>query len=157
MKRIMDIYGHFANYDQAYDLENCWYGRVIVKEDNTFLGYGESYYGDENLVLFGDLSKDAINTYVFDETVSFAKLYKCEKEDSKYYGTCFFADGFLELELGECKLTVMDADKTRETTNEEIQMIEKETELLMTNLNETQRKIYNNLVDMNYKNNKKIK
>ena len=158
MERIIDIFGHYANYDDYYHVDDSWIGRALLHDDNTFDGIAESYDGEEEYLLVGNIGKGFINAYVTGGINKFPRLYKgIEEVKEKYYGSCYATDGFLDLAIGEVKLTVMNADKTREVTDNEIANINKGIELLKTKLTDDQRKFYEEIVKVNYGTERKVK
>ena len=150
MKRILDVYGHYAQYDDFYYLDDSFIGRVILKDDKTFEGIGESYYKDEYFLLFGNVMDNMINVYTVGGNDSFPRLYKGEKDGSKYYGSVYVTDGCLDLGIGECKLSVIDADKNREVTDAEFESIEYGIKCKKKSLSDKQRDLYENVVGSIY-------
>lgn len=158
MERIIDIYGHYAQYDDFYHLDDSFIGRAVLHEDNTFDGVAKSFDGDETFVLVGNVGKGFINTYVTGGNDQYPHLYKgIEESKDKYYGSCYATDGCLDLAIGEVKLTVMDADKTRETTEGEINDILNGVEIVKGKLSEKQLGFYETIIEYNYSKEKKVK
>ena len=158
MERIIDIYGHYAQYDDFYHLDDSFIGRAVLHEDNTFDGVAKSFDGDETFVLVGNVGKGFINTYVTGGNDQYPHLYKgIEESKDKYYGSCYATDGCLDLAIGEVKLTVMDADKTREITEGEINDILNGVEIVKGKLSEKQLGLYETIIEYNYSKEKKVK
>ena len=158
MERIIDIYGHYAQYDDFYHLDDSFIGRAVLHEDKTFNGYAKSYDGDEAFVLVGNIGNGFINTYVTGGKDQYPHLYKgIEDTKDKYYGACYATDGCVDLAIGEVKLTVMDADKTRETTEAEIETIKQGEEIVKSGLSEKQLGFYETIIEYNYGEERKVK
>ena len=147
MERLEDIFGYFAFYDDYYHTEDQWFGRVIVNEDRTFEGIATDYYENENYYIFGSHINDKLVLYRFqlDDTTRFAHKYTCGKAGKKFYGTTFVTDSFIEIPIGDCKVAFMDAEKTREVTEAEIEKVKDYIESYKDSLNDNQKALYNSL------------
>jgi len=146
MSKIIDIYGHHASYDEPYYLDNSFIGRAIVKDDKTFEGIAEPYYEDgSKFLIFGNMGLGYVNTYVIGSD-SFPRLYKGIKDGNKFYGASYVTDGCFDLAIGECKMTLQSADKTREVTAGEEKSIMHQVKLVKACLTDRQRELYEKVV-----------
>ena len=143
MKKLVDLYGYFAQRECPYYIEDSWIGRVLVKEDGTLEGIATDYDRVRKFFLFGTINEKnirIIRTTINDREIP--KMYKAKKENSFYEGTCFVKTEFLQLPTGECKVKAYSADKTREVTAEEIQNVEKTIESFKTMLSSEDKRLY---------------
>lgn len=147
MERLEDIFGYFAFYDDYYHKEDQWFGRVIVDEENNFEGIATDFNENEKYYVFGSYLNDKISLYRFtlDDTTRFAHKYTCGKAGKKYYGTTFVTDSFIEIPIGDCKITLMNADKTREVSEVEIDKVKEHIEEYKNSLNNKQIALYESL------------
>lgn len=127
MERIIDIYGYKAYFDQPYQLEDTWFGRVILQENQTFEGIVEDYYQTEKTMVFGKIGESSIELTQCakgDDEVPY--FYDTKEEDGKFYGDYFAKNPYVVIPLGECKLSVFPSEKTRESSEEELKDLKKD-------------------------------
>lgn len=158
MEKIIDIYGHYAQFDDFYHTDDSWIGRAVLHDDNTFDGIAKSFGGNDSFVLVGNIGKGFINTYVTGGIEQYPRLFKgIQDTNDKYYGACYVTDGCVDLAIGEVKLTVMDADKTRETTIDEIADINRGVSYAKDRLTDKQLRLYESVIEANYDRKRKVK
>ena len=154
MDKIQDVYGYFANYDDYFHKEDQWYGRLLVKEDNIVEGVAEDFFGDEHYFLHGTINKDSISIMRF--TVNgesrHANKYSGSRINSRFYGTCFATDSFVEIPLGDCKIAIRSADNIREITDEEVKKIEDSINMMKDKLTSEQKEVYQAVVNGEHEN-----
>ena len=151
--KLMDIYGHYACYDDYYHLDDSWLGRVIVHKDKTFEGVAESYEGDYRYLLVGNVGDGFINCFVNGGNFNNPRLYKdfvCGPDKTKYYGSCYVTDGYFDLAIGESKISLRPAEKIREVTDGEISSLRRFIEETKESLTDKQRKGYEQILESNY-------
>lgn len=115
MKRIIDIYGYFARFDEMYDIDDSWFGRILVNDNNLFEGIVSDYDQTSISYVFG---------YMYDNSLRVIKCpghpselvreYDTLKEENKYEGICSVINSKTSIPIGECKLKLFPAEKTRE-------------------------------------------
>ena len=147
MEKIMDTFGYYTQYGEYYHLDNCWNGRVILHEDNSFEGLATDVNHEEHFLLFGDISSGVMNTYVISKLEEYPRFHKGVREDSIriYSGRCFATDGGFYLPIGESKIVFKDAYKNREITDDEIKQIKEGIEIIESSMNDAQHGIYESL------------
>lgn len=145
--KIMDAFGYYTQYGEYYSLDNCWNGRVILHEDNSFEGIARDVDHEEHFLLFGDISSGIMNTYVISNGEEYPRFHKGVREDAKrtYSGRCYATDGGFYLPIGESKIVFRDAEKNRDITSEEIKQIEDGIAIIECSMNDAQHGIYESL------------
>ena len=143
MERIIDIYGYKTYFDQPYELEDTWFGRVVLKENQTFEGIVEDYYQTSKSMVFGTIGESSIEltqcTKGDDEVPYF---YDAKEEDGRFYGDYFAKNPYVVIPLGECKLSVFPSEKTREYSETELKELKKEIIRFKHNLGEVGETLY---------------
>ena len=79
MKKLVDLYGYFAQRECPYYIEDSWNGRVLVKEDGTLEGIATDYDRVRKFFLFGTINEKnlrIIRTTINDREIP--KMYKAK-------------------------------------------------------------------------------
>ena len=121
MERIIDIYGHSAEYDEMYQLENSWFGRVIIGEDQKFEGIVEDFYQTAKYFVFGQVTEQELFvTKCTKQDTDLPCYFSGKQDDGKFYGDYSVKNQYVEIPLGECKMSLLSADKTRDESDTEM-------------------------------------
>lgn len=124
MKKIIDIYGHFARFNEMYDIDDSWFGRILVDKNNLFEGIVIDYNGDNKYFVYGYMFDNSLRVYLCPEDSNMLqKEYDLLKEDEKYEGLCSVVNSTTSIPLGESRISLLPADKTREESKEEEQSL----------------------------------
>ena len=142
MEEILDIYVYYTNFDEMYDLDNSFYGRVLKKE-NQIEGLIKEYGGHQCFFVYGSLDNENISMIQCPKNERLCHRYDAKKDGSKFYGTFSATDGVLDIPVGECQVAMIPAEKTRETTTFEINGLKRRIELFQESLPEKSRQNYN--------------
>lgn len=120
MKKIFDIYGHFARFDEMYDLDDSWFGRILVGKNNLFEGIATEYNGNKKFFLYGYMFDNSLRVYLCPtEESMLQKEFDLLKESDKYEGICSVINSTTSIPIGECRVSLLPADKTREESLDE--------------------------------------
>ena len=120
MERIIDIYGSSADYDDIYRPDNSWFGTVLVDDNNYLKGVVEDYYEQIYHLVFGKISESDISLIkCSNEDATTPQSFTANRDDRKYYGDYFAKTRNAEVALGECQISYIPAEVTREETEEE--------------------------------------
>lgn len=146
-KKILDTFGYYTQFGEYYYLKNCWNGRIILNEDNSFEGIAADIDHDKHYILFGDIFGGIMNTYVICNKEDYPRFHKGVREDAKrtYFGRCYATEGIFYLPIGESKIIVREAEKNRSITDEEFNQIKDGITLIESSMNVAQHKIYESL------------
>lgn len=147
MERIIDIYGHFANFDEMYDIDNSWFGRLLTKDYINFEGIVTDYYEREVYFVFGKLEDESINIIRCSET-DLPKKYNARRiEKGKFEGECSAASIGAEVPLGDCKITIIPAEMTREDSKEERVRLKNRIKNVKDDITEEGRELYSEFTE----------
>ena len=146
MEKIVDIFGHFTNFDEMYEPENSWYGPVLVGKDHHFEGVVRDYNEKDYYYVFGTMSKEKLDVYkCAKEDHQVPHRYEATRVEGKYFGTYYGTNGFVEIPVGECNLSLMPAEQTREESSMEVEHIKKRIEMIKKELGENSVSLLNYL------------
>lgn len=145
MEKIYDIQGYnIINEDIDYD--SLWVGKVLLNDNGTIEGVSTDGVTYKLHLIKGKLTKNYIELYNFsynDQEV--CKRFNCIKKKNVYDGSYNATDSFTSVQIGECTLKVIPADKTREVSTAEIISLKEKIELLKSHLGKEGEKIYSNI------------
>ena len=140
---LIDIYGRSAQENATYDLENCWFGRILSDEKGKFEGVVEDYFEENKYFIFGDMTPASIVvTRCAVEDKEMSKKFDGLKEREKYYGTVSAVYEEQEEVLGECRISLQPAELTREITNFELTRLKRQMEEMKKQLGPNSRNLY---------------
>jgi len=145
MKKILDLSSIYTLSFADDAEENNITGRILLDKDNNFEGVVVNDLNKTNYLVFGYLDKNKIDFIMGnDELDEVPKRFLSIHENDSYNGTVSAKDIFTEVPLGSCIIKKRDAEKTREVTGYEESVIEKNIEILKTNLGERTKELYDN-------------
>ena len=148
MKKIMDVYGYYANAEDMFEKEDSFYGSVLVDQDNTFEGVVQEYCGEEYSLVFGKVSKDKIDfVKVQRNDARVAHRLEAERENDKYYGYYSAKSIYIEIPIGECKVSTLPADKTREETEFERNLLQARIQVMSSDLGPLGQELYQDFIN----------
>ena len=153
---LIDIYGRSTQEDAAYDLENCWFGRVLETKNGKFEGITQDYYGENTYFIFGTITPVSIivtRCPIIGNEMS--KKFDGLKEKDKYYGTVSVIYEEEEEALGECIITLLPAELTREITDFEVERLKERIQDAKKQLSPNNKQVYNSFLKR--KENSKVK
>ena len=138
MKKIVDLYGHYTNFDEMYEPENSWYGQVLVGADHQFEGFVRDYVTADCFYVCGTMSKENLDVYqCTSKEGGVPHRYVAARDKDRYYGTYYGTNGYAEIPVGECKMSIMPAEMTREETDYERELIQERIKYLKSELGES--------------------
>lgn len=143
MEKIIDVFGYSAEFDDVYRTDDSWFGRVLVGEDNQFEGVVEDFYQTDYYFVFGEMKDKSIRLIKLsrnDRDVPY--LFEATKENRKFYGDYSAKNLYVEIPLGECQVSLLPADATREESDYEKDGIRLKMEDLKQQLGEIGQSIY---------------
>lgn len=150
MQKIVDVFGKTSNQEKS--IQDTWYGRVFVSENNSFIGVTDT----KEELLFGTLTKDSIQmTKCRNDEV---EDYDGIKEKRSFIGSIkTYIDGSKE-ENGIFQITCIPSEITREATELEHTYLETKIERAIHSLNEEGTILYQDFlqVQQSQKNNKTV-
>ena len=145
MKKILDIGGIYTNAFGEYEEENCLFGRVLIDDDNRFEGVVESNFSNSSYLVFGHLNKEQLDFIVGnDESEDVPKRFITKKNDNVFDGTIYAKDMFNEIPMGECRMSIRPAEQTREVTDYEFSIVNRQIELQKITLGYRMKELYAN-------------
>jgi len=116
MKLIKDImFFHKMHDDEPYSEDDSYYGRIILKEDQSFEGMATDYNQTSLYYLVGKLKNnkmEMLQCSMWDNEIP--KSYEAKKEGSRFYGVRIAKSAYAEVPVGECKVVVTDPDLYRD-------------------------------------------
>ena len=119
-ERIVDIFGHYTEFDEMYQADNSWFGSVIMGEDNEFEGIVEDYNQTDSYLVFGKVTDTGLSlTKCSKKDKDIPYVYDGDYEDGRFYGMVQAKNLYVEIPMGECKMSLLPADVTREPREEE--------------------------------------
>ena len=137
MEKIIDLFGYNANEYDMYDAENSWYGTVLVGEDNWFEGVVREYCDEDYSLVFGHMTEETLDVIkVAPEDQHVAKRYEGLKDGKKFYGMYMAKALWTEIPIGECKMSLLPAETTREETDMERAYVHKKINIMADRLGE---------------------
>ncbi len=135
MEKIVDIFGYSALYGDMYSPDDSWFGRILLGEDNKFEGVVEDFYQTSFFLVFGHMTEDSIDLIKCSRMdTNMPYLFSVTKEEFKYYGDYYAKNLFAKVPLGECKLSILPAEVTREESDYEKNGLKNGIELLKKDL-----------------------
>lgn len=145
MKKILDLSCIYTLTPEEDAEENKITGRILLDENNNFEGVVENGLNKTNYLVFGYLDDKKIDFVMGnDELDEVPKRFLTINKNDTYNGSVSAKDIFTEVPLGSCIIKKRDAEKTREVTDYEESVIEKNIEILKTNLGERTKELYDN-------------
>lgn len=145
MKKIIDLSCIYTLTPEEDAEENNITGRILLDKDNNFEGVVVNDFNKTNYLVFGYLDDNKIDFVMGnDESEEVPKRFLTINENDTYNGSVSAKDIFTEVPLGSCIIKKRDAEKTREVTDYEESVIEKNIEILKTNLGERTKELYDN-------------
>ena len=157
MERIVDIFGYSALYGDMYSSDTSWFGRVLLGEDNKFEGVVEDYDRTTHFLVFGEMTDKDINLIKCSKKdFNMPYLFSVSKDKVGFYGDYFVKDLYNKIPLGECKLSVLPSEVTREETDFEKREIRRGIDILKNDLGERGKDLLNDF-DKNRKPNTIVK
>ena len=144
MKQIRDILCYQTGYGEMYSTEDASIGRIVIQEDHSFEGFIEDYGFSTRYFVFGKINPEEgmelVKCRMYDKEIP--KLYRGKQEGNRFYGDYLAKSSFAEVELGECKVTVLNPDSYREVGEIEIETLEQETKRFHDSLGQESSQIY---------------
>ncbi len=110
MKSIREVILKEAFYDEMYDPEDSFIGKIIIDEDEKFEGIVQNYNHTSRHFVFGLIKDDKMRLYRCTKSdKELPKVYRGNKESLyRFEGEVSATTAFAECPLGECRMTVMD-------------------------------------------------
>lgn len=143
MKKLLDIGGIYTNSFGEYEEENYLSGRILVDDNNRFEGVVESDFSNASYLVFGHLNKDQLDFIVGnDESEEVPKRFITQKNADAFDGTMYAKDIYNEIPMGECRMSIRDAEQTREVTSYELSIVNRQIELQKINLGSRTKELY---------------
>ena len=139
MERIVDIYGNCANFDEMYQPEDSWYGQILVDKNQIFEGVIEDYNQRNMFYVCGKITPEELSVYrLAREGVQLPHHFVGEKDkkDGRFYGIDAVTNLFMDIPVGEVKMSLRPADKTRSETDMERDYIRQRMELVQATLDD---------------------
>lgn len=144
MKNIYDIQGFYCSYGAMFNQSDSWLGKIILNPDKTFEGVVKENTGNSLEFVFGKIADnnklDLIKTTKGDSRLPYHFL--TENTETSYRGNYFVKAEDNEFPLGEAKINLMAADKTREITSTEETRLDAEILLAKIALGPISQEIY---------------
>lgn len=121
MEKIVDIFGNYTDFDEMYQTENSWFGRVVMGDDSEFEGIVEDYNQTDSYFVFGQVTEEGLSvTKCAKQDKDVPYVYEGEYEDGRFYGMVQARNLYVKIPMGECKMSLMPADVTREESDQEM-------------------------------------
>ena len=159
MKQIRDIICAKTNYDEMYNLNDSYIGKIIV-ENGLFEGLVLDPVSQNEIFIFGTIEEDDFIELMVAETEkdTIPREYKAAYNGKNYRGEYLAKTAYYDFPLGECQVSVLDPYYYRTTDSGEIVAIETHIGHHQDKLNEDTKELYRNIIaKKKEKNKKKVK
>ena len=135
MTQLKDIVCSHTTDEEKYYKEDSFSGRVLIYDNQKFEGVVTDYYHDTMQFVFGTLTKDGIRLYrTTKRDEELPKVYRAKKTPNKRFeGRMSLTEGFVELPIENCKISLVDPDTYRESDFDKEQKDIKEAVKIMRN------------------------
>ena len=134
MTQLQDIICSHTTNEEKYYQEDSFIGRILIYDNHKFEGIVADYFHDTMQLVFGVLTKDGIRLYrTTPKDEELPKVYRAKRSTSnrKFEGKMLLTEGFIELPLENCKVSIVDPDTYREVEFEKEQSDIKEAIKIM--------------------------
>ena len=137
MEKIVDIFGHNKEFCEEYRKDNSWFGRILLGEDGCFEGVVEDYHQTDYYLVFGYATRESlIVTKCSKKDKDVPYKYEGFRENRKFEGSFAAKNPYVEIPLGECSISLLPAEATREESDSETQELKIRIAKLKHNLGE---------------------
>ncbi len=127
MERIIDIFGQSAYFNEDYQVEDSWTGRIVLSDNLTFEGIVEDYSKTEYFLIFGKIGKEGLEiTKCTREDKEVPYFFNATEDDKKYYGDYYADNSYVKIPLGECRVIMIPAEATRGDNHNELRSLKKQ-------------------------------
>lgn len=143
MKKLVDIYGHYARFNEMYDIDDSWFGRVLIDDNNLFEGIVSDYDQTSSYLVFGYMLDNSLRVIRCPRNNSeLIREYDTLKEEEKYEGICSVINPTTSIPVGECMISLLPAEKTREITDYEIERLNNRIKDIKAEISPDSQEIY---------------
>lgn len=157
MDSLIDVRGYYTNYDDSYEIENSWYGKVLLNSDNTFEGVVTDYSETSDYFVFGTITSEQITLIKCmknDEEVP--KQYLVYKDKSCFEGEVSAKDLYVEVPMGECRILINPADSIRDIGEYELLFLRNKIAHVKESFGDRTKELYDAFLKRKKDSNKKI-
>ena len=119
-EKILDVYLQYAEFGEEYSENNTIFGRVLVGKDDYFEGIIGDYNQKHLSLLFGRFNENEVEmTTCTEKDTEVPYTFRAFAAGKSYKGDFNAQNLYEEIRLGESRIVIMPADKTREEYEEE--------------------------------------
>ncbi len=132
MERIIDVYGKTAPGNEGeFEEATKWCGRILLGKDHTFEGVAADTDKRTFFYLCGSMEKDTISLFKAAEKDQHIPYhFNATKDGFKFSGLYAATNIYSEEIIGECRLSLIPAEQTREESDHEREMIKERIEIV---------------------------
>ena len=148
MKLIRDIICAKTNYDEMYNLNDAYIGKVMV-EDGIFEGIVIDPSTHNEIFIFGTIEENEFIELMVaeNEEDTIPREYKAVYNGKNYRGDYLAKTAYYEFPLGECQVSVLDPYYYRSTNSGEFVTMENHISHHKDKLNKDTKELYRTIIE----------